>query len=341
MKIWAAWCVLAWMGQAWADEPKTPELDQERDGLIASIARGENVDANIRRWKELVRQRDRVVATSAAAKARVADTEQLQKNEGQRRRELRAVWEKRADSKLHYCVLSQDPKHPTDNHRIHDPPVDWGKIVRKEKIRLVGKNAFDDGDPATMYELVGQRQKYYLHGEIMRPPLVAEVGDLVLLCVERAGYDKTRPDDAFELATHAAPLYPPSWPEAVQRGGLAARLTRPPLLVDKTRWKPLHVTRNELFWAVKDVKLRWPADATVVVDAEVDADLGGGRFAMLTEDHDKPGWILEVPPSLPRQKLLQTGHSLWIIMGHARFDRTLKKLVFVAEDLEGQYLFER
>ena len=320
---------------------ETPELDHERDGLIERLARGENVEASMRRWKELIRQRDSVVPTSSAAKERAQNVERLQRDEGQRRRDLRAEWAKRVESRLHHCVLAQDPKQATDRRRRYDPPVDWGKIVRKEKIRLVGKNAFDDGEPATMYELDGVRQRYYLHGELMRPPLVAEVGDLVVLCAERAGYDKSRPDDAFELATHAAPLYPPSWPQAIQRGGLAVRVTRPPLLIDKTRWKPIHITRNDLFWAIRDVKLRWPEDATVVVDAEVDADLGGGRFAMLTEERDAPTWILEVPPSLPRQKLLAVGHSVWIIMSHARFDRALKKLVFVAEDLEEHYLIEK
>jgi hypothetical protein len=35
------------------------------------------------------------------------------------------------------------------------------------------------------------------------------------------------------------------------------------------------------------------------------------------------------------------GRAAWVIMGHHRFDPTLKKLVLVAEDIEDRYLTER
>src|SRR2546423_1915671 len=45
-----------------------PAIVQERDALIDKIARGDDVDASVKRFAALVKERDRVVATSRAAK---------------------------------------------------------------------------------------------------------------------------------------------------------------------------------------------------------------------------------------------------------------------------------
>jgi|GEM_PF-2317815 len=325
---------------ALANESKTPELDRERDVLIEQIVSGEKPDA-VKQFKALIQKRDLIVATSESAKARVAEAERIARTEEQRRDVVREAWTKRVESRLHYCVMAPDPKDAFIARRPYDPPLDWGKVIRKEKIRLLGKNELDEGKPATMYEVAGVRKHYFVHGEIMRDPFVAEVGDLVLLCAERAGYDKTRSDDAFELWRGDAPLYPPSWPQPVQRGGLAARIARVPLIAEKARFNPFHVSRNDMYWAISDVKLHWPADRSIVVDAEVQADLGGGRYEMLSESGKQYTWILEVPPSLPNKALLLPAHSVWLIANQAHFDKTLRKLVLVAQDLEEHYVIEK
>jgi hypothetical protein len=321
-----------------ADEkPQTPALDQERDELLARITRGDDLDASVRRFGQLLDERDRVIATSQAAVAR-------RDEELQRRRALRSAWSESADGHVAGCVLSPDPAHPLPAIDRYTPPVDWGLVVRKEHTRLLPKNALDEGKPATMYEIAGRKRHYFVHAETMWPrehPLVAEVGDLVLLCVERAGYDLSRPDDRFEEAVGDAPHYPAAWRAPVQRGGIIARIARPPLITEKTRWNPIHVSRNWLYWAVESVVWKLPGDGFVLAAVEVDADLGNGRYRMLSEEADKATWILDVPPTVKHRELMQPGQSVWVIMGHHRFDPALKKLVLTAEDLEERYVFPR
>jgi hypothetical protein len=331
-------CLIAATAAA-APPVDTPELDAERDQLIERIAVGRDYDASVRRLRELVRQRDQLIATSNAAVAGKRAAEQAERDARTRRRAIRDEEKKALDHPLVGCVMSPDPAHPLPSRDRYKPRVDWGRVVRKEATRLLPKNALDDGTPATMYEIAGLAGHYFVHAEIMarQHPFIAEVGDLVVLCVERAGYDTSRPDDQFEVATGNAPLYPPAWQQPVQRGGYIVRVKRPPRIVDKTRWMPLQITRNDFFWMIKDVRLRFPPDANVLSNVEFDRDLGNGRWLMLSEDDDVT-WILEVPRGLRGADKLAVGHSRWVIMSHAHFDTTLKKLVLVAEDLEDSYL---
>ena len=74
-----------------------PAVLQERDALIDKIARGDDVDGSVKRFAALVKERDRVVATSRAAKeaeekARLAE------------HEFKKEYEKSADHDAGWCA---------------------------------------------------------------------------------------------------------------------------------------------------------------------------------------------------------------------------------------------
>ncbi len=86
------------------------------------------------------------------------------------------------------------------------------------------------------------------------------------------------------------------------------------------------------------MKWKYPDDAFVLSNIEIGDDLGGGHYQI--DASQGLDWVLEVPDKLKNKELLVPGHSVWAILGHHRFDKTLKKLVLVAEDLEERYVFE-
>src|SRR5438309_8864934 len=139
-----------------------PAVVQERDALIDKIARGEDVDASVKRFAAMVKERDRVVATSTAAreaaeKARIAESE------------TRKAYEKTADHDAGWrCTFSVDPQRPlpSDEGRFRG---DWGRVVKKEKVMLTPKNALDEGEPATLYEIAGQARHYFIRGDQFAP----------------------------------------------------------------------------------------------------------------------------------------------------------------------------
>ena len=204
---------------------------------------------------------------------------------------------------------------------------DWGKVVRREQLRLAPKNELDEGEPATLYEVAGLAGTYQFRGEkfgAFRQPFDAKVGELVLVC---HGSDGTQ---------HGLPA---SWGPRLVTSGFAVRLLEPPLIVKKAKWNPIHVTGTVFFWAIKDVRWKFPPGSFLLTNLEVAKELGGGRWEVTAERDFS--WVLEVPPSVKNQSLLQPGHAVWVILGTPRFDKSLKKLVLVAEDLEARYIFDK
>jgi hypothetical protein len=314
-----------------------PAVEAERDGLIDKIVRGQDVDGSVKRFAALVRERDQKVATSRAAKEAEQKAREVES-------EYRKTYEKSADYDLGWrCTLSVDPKHPvpSDEGRFR---ADWGRVVKKEKVTLAPKNALDDGEPATLYEVAGQARHYFLRGEGFghgrKSDVEANMGDLLLVCdgddghhdnTERIGW-RGSPDDP-------ATRVPPYWRGRLQRHGFAARITAPPRIVDKGRWNPIHITSSRYFWAIKDVKWKYPPESFVLSDLTVGKDVGGGHFEISVDQHQS--FLIEVPPRLPRREVIQPGRNAWLIMGHPRFDRTLKKLVLQVEDVESRYITEK
>src|SRR4051812_12368703 len=230
-----------------------PAVVEERDALIDKIARGEEVDASVKRFAALVKERDRTIATSRAAKeaedkARIAE------------REARQEYEKTADHDAGWrCTFSVDPKHPvpSDEGRFR---ADWGRVVKKDKVKLTPKNALDDGEPATLFEVAGQARHYFIRGEKFGPghptrDVEGEVGDLMLVCdgddghhdnTERYGFRGSPDDPSMRV--------PDYWRGKLQRHGFAARIAAVPKIAGKGRWNPIHVTSSRYFWAIHDVK---------------------------------------------------------------------------------------
>lgn len=297
---------------------KTPELDAERDALIEKIIRGEDLSGSVKAFAALVKKRDPLIPTSAAAK-------QAAREKAEARRAWQAEWRKTADSEVGWrCRLSVDPKNPQKSDGWEG---DWGRVTKKEQVRLAPKNELDDGELVTVYEVKGQRRTYRFRGEnfgiFRQRTFEAEQGDLVLVC--DGGTDTVRD-------------LPEPWSKDFQRSGFAVRLKSVPLIAKKGRWNPIHITENKLFWAVKDVKWRFPPDAYVLSVVDIEEDLGNGRYLItLTQGLTA---MLEVPPHVQNRHLLVPGQSAWAIMGKARFDRTVKKLVLTVEDLEARYIDE-
>jgi hypothetical protein len=315
-----------------------PAVVKERDALIDQIARGDDFDRSVQRFAVLVKERDRVVATSRAAK------EALQKAR-LAEHEFQSEYKKSADHDAGWrCTLSVDPRHPvpSDEGRFRG---DWGRVVKKEKVTLAPKNALDPGEPATLYEVAGQARHYYLRGDSFGPgfpprAIDAEVGDLMLVCDGDNGqHDNTEPLGWRGSPADPSMRVPAYWRGKLQRHGFAARIAAPPKIAAKARWNPIHITSTRYFWAIHDVKWKYPDGAFVLSDLTVGPDLGGGRWEIPVEN--RLSFIVEVPPSLPRREILQTGHNAWMILGHPRFDRALGKLVLVVEDLESRYIVDK
>lgn len=315
-----------------------PAVEAERDALIDKIARGQELEPSIKRFAALVKERDTRVATSRAAreaedKARLAESE------------YRKTYEKSADHDLGWrCTLSVDPKHPlpSDEGRFRG---DWGRVVKKEKVTLAPKNALDEGEPATLYEVAGQARHYYVRGDKFGPgfparAIEANIGDLMVVCdgddghhdnTERTGWRGSSDDPSTRV--------PEYWRGKLQRHGFAARIAAVPKIAQKAKWNPIHITGSKYFWAIHDVKWKYPENAYVLSDLTIGKDLGGGHWEITVDD--RQSFVIEVPPSAPRRDLLVTGHNAWLIMGHARFDSKLRKLVLVVEDVESNYITEK
>lgn len=320
-------------------------LGSERDALIRKIARGEDPQASLRAFLRLAARRDQLLAAAKEAAERAqkaeeagrqreaaerqrAQDEQRQKQErdalaaeAARRLEAeRAAYLSSIDhSASKYCHLSADPKK---RHISGSTSADWGRVLRKQIVRLPAANALADERAVTMYEIAGVRDRHLVRSE----KLSAEVGDLIFLCGGPGNPDR-------EL--------PPPWDGRLTTGYMA-RLRRPPLLADadKARHDPIHLTLTDLFWAIRDVKWRFPTERTFLASLQVAQELGEGRYEIPAGDREVR-FVLEVPRSVPRRELLKPEEWVWVIMSNPRFDRGLKKLVLTAVDIERRYLIEK
>ena len=321
LRIGLAVLLCARASVAAAATPATPELDAERDVLIDKIARGVEVEASVKRFAAIIEERDRKVATSKAAR----DKLQAEQSE---RRAFAETYRKTADYEVSWrCTLSVDPAHPTpsDERRW---PVDWGKVTKKESVRLPPKNDLDEGELVTLYEIAGQARTYRIVASTAptrrETPLQADRGDLVLVC-----------DAGTE---HKSRLPAPYADLPVDRPGYAARIAAPPAIVSKGKWRPRHITGSRFYWAVRDVKWKYPPEEFVLANIEIGEDLGQGRYRIDSQNVD---WVMEVPPGIKNRHLLVRGRPVWAILGQARFDKALRKLVLVAEDLEERYVIQK
>jgi hypothetical protein len=311
-----------------AGEDPTAELNAERDRLIEKIRDGVDYDASVKRFGELLGKRDAAIATTETAREQQRQSDAAERAERDARFKLRHDYEHTADHEVSWrCTLSPDPAHPVPSTEGRYKG-DWGKVVRKEAIRFAPKNALDDGEPATMYEVAGQKRAYLLHAEHAGwrrdQPFSAEVGDLVLVC---ASGERTEP------------RLPANWGPKIQEG-FAVRLAQTPRIAKKARWNPIHVTGSALFWAVKDVKWKFPPGAFILFNLEIGSDLGDNKFRI--EIEQGLFWVMELPPSVKRPKLpLVPGQHVWAILGNPRFDKSVMTLVLTAADLEERYIDEK
>ncbi len=301
----------------------TPEQQAERDRLIDQIARGADLDRSARRFGELR------AAVLGAHDAEVAEKVQ-QRATHEAQRAWKEAYAKTADHEVGWrCTLSPDPTHPVPS-REGRFKGDWGKVVRKAEVRLPPKNELDEGEKWTMVEVAGRKRSYLIHADRYglpdRAPLQAEVGDLVLVC------------DGGSDASSRWKL-PPEWTGEVQTSGFAVPVAAPPRIAQKAKWNPVHVTHSFFFRAIKDVKWQLPDEAFVLSNLEIGAPADGGRF--LIDEGQGLSWLLEVPPGLKHRDALVPGRNAWVILGRHRYDRELKKLVLVAEDVEERYVVER
>ena len=301
--------------------PPAAALVAERDALIEKIVRGTDYDASVRRFVALHHVHEQALMDAETTAVQLGRIREAQ-------RAWREAYKQTADHEAGWrCTLSPDPRDPipSDEGRLR---ADWGRVVRKETVRLAPKNALDEGERWPLIEVDGRGRRYVLHADRFalpdRTPLRAEVGDLLLVCDGGSAPERR---------------LPPAWQTApLTRGGFAARIAAPPLIEKKARFRPAHITSTKFFWAIKDVRWRYEG-RHVLANIEIGKDLGGGRYEI--ESLQGLSWILEVPAGLAHWQVLVPGRSAWVILGQHRFDAALRKLVLVAEDLEERYVVER
>lgn len=306
--------------------PTTPELDAEREKLLAKIIRGEALEESISAYKALVEKRDPLVPTSARAQR--AMREKLDAKYA-----WHAEWRKTADSEVAWrCRLGVDPANIPQNpgsSGVPDWEGDWGVITKKERLRRAPKNDLDEGELLTVYEMKGKRRTYRFPAErfgvLNQRTFEGEKGDLILLC--DGGTDTERD-------------LPEPWQQQFQRSGFAVKLKSPPRITKKARWNPLQITANALFWAVKNVKWRFGEGKYVLCVIDIAEDLGNGRYLVDVEVADGVQILVDVPANVAKRELMVPGQKVWAILGNARFDKTVRKLVLTAEDLEDRYMDE-
>jgi hypothetical protein len=313
-------------GPARSAEPDPAEV--ERDALIDRIAAGSDYDASVRRFAELLRARDRVKATSEAARKREAD-------ELAEARAARATVAASLDGRLaHSCRIVTEPRDaPFSTHAWDELWLDWGKVTRSESVKIPGENALAEDTTVHMIEVAGRRRTYRIADEKRAIALAA--GDLAVVCATQdADHDPAYRHMREKIeGPSVEDRLPAAWRGIEHHGPLVARVREVPHIATKARWHPVHVTDNDVWWAIRDVKWRWP-DRDVVTFARVAAALGGGLYEM--EAEDAVVWLMEVPSGVDA-RAITVGKGVWAVLGNARFDRARKKLVLTAVDLEPSY----
>ena len=313
-------------GPAGGAEPDPAEV--ERDALIDRIAAGSDYDASVRRFAELLRARDRVKATSAAARKHEAD-------ELAQARATRAAVAASLDGRLaRSCRLVTEPRDaPFSTHAWDELWLDWGKVTSSEMVKLPGENALADDIVVHMIEIAGRRRTYRIADEKRELALLA--GDLAVVCATQdADHDPAYRHMREKLeGPSVEDRLPAAWRGIEHHGPLVAHVREVPHIARKARWNPVHVTDNDMWWAIRDVKWRWP-DRDVVTFARVAAALEGGLYEM--EAEDAVVWLMEVPSGVDARAIV-VGKGVWAVLRNARFDRARKKLVVTAVDLEPSY----
>ncbi len=304
-------------------------LTAERDALILKIANGTDVEASVKRFGELAAEHDRLVRAANLALALDQKQREEERKQQQEQLKLREEYHATADYDASWrCTFSPDPAHPIPYTEGRYRP-DWGRVVRKQTLRRPPKNALDDDEQITMFEVKGIARNYQFPGKGFhygshRESFDAAEGELVLVC---AGREDTRDD------------MPTGWGPRVLSSGLAVRLAEPPHIVKKARWAPAHVTGSFFVLAILRGTWKLAPEAYILSNIEIARDLGDRRYEIETDQNQS--WIMEVPAGVKIPGPLVPGRAVWAILGHHRFDRSLKKLVLVAEDLESRYIFEK
>lgn len=295
--------------------------EAERDLLIDKIARGVDYDASVARFKALYEQRQ----SSKDAALREVEAKRLA---DQQEREQAVLRERSLDHRVaQSCALSVDPKSPPPGFYADSATGDWGKVTRKETQTIKGRTAFDDDQTVYLYTVEGRAKTYALSTKHVQQldgtPLIAKVGDLVLVCYRSLMQEGH--DGSFPAGFRGQPV----------GSGMVAKLAALPLVTRKGRWNPLFLDDSRIRMAIDQVEWRYPAGQPVLSYVKVDRELESGRFAMLA---DRREFVLEVPPSLKNRELLKPRALVWLIMSDPRFDKSIKKLVLRAEDIEAHYV---
>lgn len=310
-----------------AGAPPDPS-EAERDALIERIASGDGGEAAVRRFAELLRARDQVQATSEAARQREATA--LADARAARRAVAASL-----DARIaHSCRMVPEPRDAPFATRAWDELwLDWGKVTRSEELTVPGKDALADDVRVHMIEVAGRRRVYRIADEKRAIALAA--GDLAVVCATRdADHDPAYRHMREQLeGPSIEDRLPAAWRGIEHHDPLVARVREVPHIARKARWNPLHVSDNDLWWAIHDVRWRWP-DRDVVTFARVARALDGGLYEM--EAEDAVPWLMQVPGGVDA-RAITVGRGVWAILHDARFDRARKRLILTAVDLEPSY----
>jgi hypothetical protein len=313
-------------------------VEAERDELIARIARDEDTAKSVALFARLYREH----------------TQQLA------RKKEHAAYRDSADSQIaDHCGLSVDPAKPMISP--NDRRSDWGRVIDKRVVTLRAKNPFAGGadEKVTYYTIAGRAQKHLVRGEPHSGwsgrELKADKGDLVLVCwsdpptwkppvwetlEEFRAYVQGRIDEARQADRERG--IPEDIVTRERIGAWTMKLAAPPRIAEKTRWNPVHIDDWQLYPAITNAT--WPklSSPFVLVALEIDGAASGGRWRVKVHDpmlrDESLELLVEVPPGTPHADRLEPGAHAWAILGHPRFDPTLRRLVLVAEDFESSYV---
>lgn len=313
--------------QARAAGPSRVEVDvdlrSERDELIGKLTRGEDYEQSLERF----------IALRQKWQARVQEVEGLQQQEKDQRAQLRGESKELDHVVGDKCELVADPLKPPTRSRafMH---ADWGTVIEKQPAVIAARKPFDDDEKITLYKVKGLLKTYTVSSKgpalWYEKPLVANVGDLVLICMVSVGSEGS------------GSQFPPNFRDNILSQGFAVPIKEPPLISKKKDRNPVHFPGkdNGFVVAIHSGEWRLPPEQRIVSRVLVKKELGQvgnlRRYAMFASEREE--FVLEVPATLRNAELLQPFRFNWVIMGNHRFDRELKRLVLVAEDIEPRYV---
>jgi len=331
---WFALVLLPWL--AAGDGPKDAEKEAilaERNAIIGKLARGEDFDKNLARFWELKAKFEEAQAANTAFV-------QLSKKNQQDAKERWARHLKSLDFRVsEECPMAVDPANRPDGGGYHVRKGEYGKIIVKKTVKIPAKTGFDEDETVEVFQVKAQTGTYSFGGREMHSqfhkPFSGQVGDFVFLCYSSA-------------SSHGSGSYlPPEFREHVLGSGFVARIKAPPKIVSKASWNPVHlVGLSTLQRAAETGRWTLPPQAKVLGYYVVEKEMGGGRFEIRLDNyHDlsRPSrvtFLLDVPSQLKGSERLGPGEAVWVIMGNPVVDKTLRKLIFTAEDLETVYVEE-